>query len=171
MNYLTGFCVMVFFCAMASAKEPMLEWRLKCMEREIPGESKESLREASDYRKHKEDFKEKLSVASYTCGFTAAAVKASLGDISLHLVLLPTADGEIRVLVDYGPTGNKEVVKGSIGPIKEIRYGEEIIVGGSAGRARDKTGKVISGEATKLILVIKQMDGDFEKLIISKFER
>jgi hypothetical protein len=87
MNYLTGFCVMVFFCAMASAKEPMLEWRLKCMEREIPGESKESLREASDYRKHKEDFKEKLSVASYTCGFTAAAVKASLLSPALAKIL------------------------------------------------------------------------------------
>jgi hypothetical protein len=171
MNYLMGLCVMVFFCAMASAKEPMLEWTLKYMERQIPRDSSESLREASDYRKHKKDFKEKMSVANYTRGFTAAAAKASVGSMSLRLVLLPTADGKIRILGDYGPSGNKELIGSTIDPKRENRYGEQIILGGGGGRTRDKSGQVISARAGAFILVIKKMDGDFSKLIRSKYDK
>ncbi len=169
MNYLMGLCVMVFFCAMASAKEPMLEWTLKYMEREIPLDSKESLKEATDYTKHIKDFKEKMSVANYTCGTTAAAAKASLGDMSLRLVLLPTADGKkMGIIGDYGSSGNKARIMSEIDLTKGSRYGEEIYLGGSGGRTRDKSGKVIRAYAGAFILVIKQMDGDFSELIKSR---
>ncbi|HZV05524.1 MAG TPA: hypothetical protein VE999_10605 [Gemmataceae bacterium] len=158
MNYLTGLCVMVFFCAMASAKEPMLEWTLKYMKREIPRDSKESLQDASDYRKHKKDFKEIISVTNYTCGFASAASKASLDSMSLRLVLIPMRDGKIRVLGDCGPNGDKGLFICTIDTTKEIKYGEEMIVGRSGWRL----------EAHAFVLVVKQMDGDFSKLIRSR---
>lgn len=173
MNYLTGLCAMVFFCAISSAKEPMLAWTLKYMymQRGIPVESKESLKEASDYRKHKKDFKEKLSVTNYTCGYTPAAAMASLGSMSLRLVLRPMEDGKIRVLGDYGASGNGQTFISTIDPIKEIRYGEEIYLGRGGRAKRDRTGQLISVESGVFILVIKQMDGDFSTLIRSRLDK
>ncbi|HZV05526.1 MAG TPA: hypothetical protein VE999_10615 [Gemmataceae bacterium] len=168
MKYLTGLFVMVFFCATASAKEPMLEWTLKYVKREVPRDSKESLREASDYRKHKKDFKQKISVTNYTCGFAAAAARASLDSMSLRLVLIPMPAGKIRILGDCGPDGDKGLFICTIDTAKDIKYGEEMIVGRSGSQSRDPCGQVTRFEVNAFVLVVKQVDGDFSKLIRSK---
>src|SRR5689334_14684467 len=130
MKYLTGLSVMVFFCSTASAEEPMFEWTLKYMVREIPAGSQESLeRDFYKYRKHKKDFKEKLSVTIYTRGFTAAATKASSGTTLLRLVLVPGADGMVRVSTDCGPNGTQRVINSPIDVKEAIKDGEEIVVG------------------------------------------
>lgn len=165
MKYLIGLIVMGMVCMTACAKEPILEWTLKYMEMEFPKGTNGSLEEASDYTKHKKDFKEKMCITIYTVGFTHSIAKTSNGNISIRLALQPRRNGKVSVYGAYGPRFNKQFIVSTV-DTKIIRYGNEIDLGGEVDVERDKkTRKVIRGVAGSFILVVKKVDKEIPQLV------
>jgi hypothetical protein len=174
MNSLWIMIVAPLLCIGGQKEEPTLEWRLRYLERKIPEGAKESLDEACDYKKHKKDFKEILSVTVYTSGFKESLAVASSIDGELIFSVIPERHGILKVTTFFRQGQN---TPGGIGEIEreeiEKNYGQEIALNGSIAARIDpkKPGQLFKGRAVVFVLIVQKMDGSIAKITKEKTPR
>lgn len=154
--------------ASGQTAEPILEWTLRYMVREIPAGPEESFAQAADYEKDKKAFKEQASITIMTVGFKEAMAKASTEAGTLSFAVIPMKDGNIRLFASFevSPTDKPGVSTSPMRPGEHIRYDQEIVLGGGGAAKKDpkKPGQILRGRADSFNLILRKADATIPKL-------
>lgn len=164
MNCLATFVMIMATIASEKPEDNTLEWTLSYMERDIPEGAKEDLEEASDYAKHKNDFRERASVTIITNGLTASLAKSKSKSGALVFSIVPSGD-EINLYGVFQPelASSKKTIIVTSFIRKKIKYGEEKELGGGAHAKKDH-GQLFKGKARVFILVVRKTNSSIPEL-------